>query len=257
VQAQAPQVTFIGLLGVPLVKPGDDLVDIILRGVHASGETLRAGDVIVLAQKIVSKAEGRFVDLADVTPSADAIHYGDIAQKDPRIVELVLRESSEVLRCRPGVIVVAHRLGFVMANAGIDVSNVAETQAERVLLLPENPDRTCAAMRDELRRRTGIEVAVIVIDSIGRAWRNGTVGTAVGVSGIAALLDLRGRPDLHGRTLRATEIGLADEIASGASLIMGQGDEGRPIVLARGVPYDRRAGTAQELIRARELDLFR
>lgn len=246
------------LAGVPLVQPGDDLPAIILAALRASGETLQGGDVLVLAQKIVSKAEGRTVVLRDVAPSPRALELAAQAGKDPRIVQLILDESREVLRARPGVIIVEHRLGFVCANAGIDQSNVPHDDGqERALLLPVDPDASCAAIRAALRQRAGVEVAVVVIDSFGRAWRNGTLGTAIGVSGMPGLLDLRGRPDLFGRQLVSTEVGVADELAAGASLVMGQAGEGSPIVLARGVPYQRRDGTARELLRPRQMDLFR
>jgi coenzyme F420-0:L-glutamate ligase/coenzyme F420-1:gamma-L-glutamate ligase len=243
------------LPGIPPVAAGDDLADIALAGLNRSGDRLFEGDVLVFAQKIVSKAEGRTVDLATVVPSARAIDLAEKTHKDPRLVELILSESSEVLRHRPGVLIVLHRLGLILANAGIDRSNVAS--AERVLLLPVDPDASAARIRADLQTKTGVDVPVLVIDSIGRAWRLGTVGTAIGVSGIAALLDLRGQLDLHGRPLESTEIGLADELASAASLTMGQAAEGTPIVLARGVPYAWREGRAGELLRPKNKDLFR
>jgi coenzyme F420-0:L-glutamate ligase/coenzyme F420-1:gamma-L-glutamate ligase len=249
--------TLIPLRGVPLVQPGDDLAAIVMRALAAFGARLLPRDVLIVAQKIVSKAEGRIVDLNTVAPSPRAIELGHATAKDPRVVELILAESTEVLRQRPGAIIVAHRLGFVLANAGIDASNVGPDGAERVLLLPADPDRSCRALRDTLRERTGVDVAVLIIDSFGRAWRNGTVGTAIGVSGFPALADLRGTPDLFGRPLQITEVGLADELAAAASLLMGQAAEGTPIVLARGVPYERRESDIQELIRAKAQDLFR
>ncbi len=238
---------------------GDDLARLVQDGLKATGETLRDGDVLVLAQKIVSKAEGRLVRLDDVTASARAHELGQQADKDPRLVELILQEAAEVVRVRPGVIVVQHRLGFVLANAGIDRSNVEPEpdEAERVLLLPRDPDGSAQRLREALRAATGADVAVIVNDSLGRAWRNGTVGTALGAAGLPALADLRGRPDLFQRALQTTEVGVADEIAAAASLMMGQADEGRPIVLVRGLTFERRSGNGQELIRRRELDMFR
>ncbi|MDB5393922.1 MAG: hypothetical protein JWM91_1428 [Rhodospirillales bacterium] len=252
------ELTLRALDGVPLVKAGDDLTGIILTALAESGLALQAGDVVVLAQKIVSKAEGCLVELSTIEPSARAIEIGAQSDKDPRVVELILSESDEVLRIRPGAIIVAHRLGFVAANAGIDQSNIGNGEEdERVLLLPRDPDGTCDRIRDDLKARTGIDIAVLIIDSIGRAWRNGTVGTAIGLSGMAGLLDLRTKPDLFGRPLKTSELGLADELASAASLVMGQSSEGWPIVLARGVPYARREGNAHELIRPKEIDLFR
>jgi coenzyme F420-0:L-glutamate ligase / coenzyme F420-1:gamma-L-glutamate ligase len=243
------------LAGIPAIKAGDDLAAIILAALSASGRTLCTGDVVVLAQKIVSKAEGRMIDLRSVTPSARAVSLGEAAGKDPRLVELMLSESTEVLRHRPGVIILAHRLGLVLANAGIDRSNVSGE--EQALLLPLDPDRSCTELREHLARATGVDVGVLMIDSLGRAWRNGTIGTAIGVSGLPGLLDLRGRPDLFGRPLETTELGYADEIAAAASLVMGQAGEGRPVVIVRGLPAERRDGSAQELVRPREKDLFR
>jgi coenzyme F420-0:L-glutamate ligase/coenzyme F420-1:gamma-L-glutamate ligase len=245
------------LRGIPLIQHGDDLAQLILQALDATQQTLQPRDVLVVAQKIVSKDEGRSVDLRSVTPSERAIHYAEAVGKDARLVELILSESTEVVRHRPGVLIVAHRLGFVMANAGIDISNVGPEGEQRPLLLPLDPDRSCREIRERLRERTGVDVAVLVIDSLGRAWRNGTVGTAIGVSGLPALVDLRGQPDLFGRALQSTEIGLADELAAAASLVMGQAGEGCPVVLARGVPYQRREAQIGELIRPKSLDLFR
>lgn len=256
--SQPTTLTLTALAGIPLVNPGDDLAALVLQGLAASGESLRTGDVIVLAQKVVSKAEGRVVDLRAVQPSARARDLARTAGKDPRVVQLVLDESAEVLRVHPGVMIVEHRLGFVAANAGIDQSNVnADGGDALALLLPTDPDATCAAVRRSLAERTGADVAVLVIDSFGRAWRNGTIGTAIGLSGMPGLLDMRGQPDLHGRRLQSTEVGFADELAAAASLIMGQASEGRPVVLARGVPYGRREGCARELLRPKQMDLFR
>ena len=254
----APKLSLTALPDVPEVRPGDDLSALILAGVARAGEQLRDGDIVVLAQKIVSKAEGRYVRLADVTPSARANELAQAARKDPRVVELMLQESREVMRHRPDVIVVEHRLGFVLANAGIDASNLEPAgDDERVLLLPRDPDGSAAAIRDRMEKATGARLGVIINDSLGRAWRNGTVGTALGASGLPTLLDLRGKPDLHGRTLRSTEVGVADEVAAAASLLMGQADEGRPIVIVRGFPYPLGDGSAQDLVRPRHLDMFR
>jgi coenzyme F420-0:L-glutamate ligase/coenzyme F420-1:gamma-L-glutamate ligase len=240
------------------VHEGDDLYEIVVSAVARSGEMLAPGDILVLAQKIVSKARGCHVDLATVAPSARALELSGIVDKDPRVIELILRESSEVLRTRRDVIVAVHRLGFVMANAGIDFSNVEGNVDEtRALLLPRDPDGECRQLRNALLERTSVDVGVIINDSHGRAWRNGTVGVAIGASGVPALLDLRGNPDLFGRALRITQVGFADELAAAASLLMGQSDEGTPIVLIRGLPGGSRDGCAAELIRPREMDLFR
>lgn len=256
--AVAPTARFTALTGIPLVEPGDDLAAIILAALAASGETLADGDVLVIAQKIVSKAEGRAVALDTVTASAAAQELAATVNKDPRLVELMLRESTEVVRARRDLVIVAHKLGFVIANAGIDLSNVDQaTGSGTALLLPEDPDASCARLRAALKAATGADVGVIISDSHGRAFRNGTVGVAIGVSGVGALSDLRGRPDLFRRPLLTTEVGTADEIAAAASLLMGQAGEGRPVVLARGLAQFSGDGAARDLVRRKELDLFR
>jgi coenzyme F420-0:L-glutamate ligase/coenzyme F420-1:gamma-L-glutamate ligase len=247
------------LPGMPAVAPGDDLASLILAAVERANLSLRPGDVLVVAQKIVSKAENRFADLAAVTPSAEAERLARETVKDARLVELILGESQRVLRARPGVLIVVHRLGFVLANAGIDASNVAPGAPDRVLLLPADPDASAAGLRAEIGKRTGVAPVVIVNDSLGRAWRSGTIGTALGAAGLPALLDLRGKPDLFGRTLRATEIGLADQLASAASLVQGEADEGTPVAHVRGAAtlIDAAAATnGAALIRRPEEDLF-
>lgn len=254
--AKPSTLDIIALGGVPMVAPGDDLSQVIVDALAASGEQLRNGDVLVLAQKIVSKAEGRIISLSSITPSARAFELGARCDKDPRLVELILSEAKEVMRVRKGVLIVRHRLGLVLANGGIDQSNIDQQGEPLALLLPEDPDGSCSRIRAHLRARTGVDVPVVMIDSLGRAWRSGTTGTAIGVSGMAALLDLRGAPDLHGRPLQTSELGLADEVAAAASLAMGQADEGRPVVLMRGLSYPRREGRAAELVRPLELDLF-
>ena len=249
---------FIALAGVPLIKPGDDLATIILAALAASGEKLCDGDVLILAQKIVSKAQGRSVQLGSVVPSRRAEQLARDVNKDPRLVELILQESTEVVRHRRDVLIVAHRLGFIMANAGIDFSNVEQGSGDdTALLLPLDPDQTSVELRTTLFERSGADVAVVINDSHGRAFRNGTVGTAIGASGLPALADLRGRGDLYGRRLQSSEVALADEIAAAASLLMGQAGEGRPIVLARGIPMSDRNGSAAELVREKKIDLFR
>lgn len=243
---------------IGLIREGDDLPSIVAESFSRSGFALSDGDVIVIAQKIVSKAEGRYIYLADVTPSPRAYELAGICEKDPHLVELILQESREVLRCVRNVIVVENHHGIVLANAGIDRSNVEQTdRGERVLLLPKNPDVSAKAIRDELLRLTGAHVGVIINDSIGRAWRMGTVGAAIGVSGLAAVQDKRGESDLFGFRLRTTEVANADEIAAAASLLMGQSDEGTPAVLVRGLKQAPANGSAADLIRPRAQDLFR
>ncbi len=252
--------TLTALPAIPMIRPGDDLPAVILQAVERAGLVLQDGDILVLAQKIVSKAEGRFANLVDVAPSARAIELGRDIEKDPRLVELILQESNEVLRTRPGTIVVEHRLGFVCANAGIDHSNVAGpgTEAEEwVLLLPENPDDSARSIRERLEAASQARLGVLIIDSHGRAWRNGTQGVAIGLSGLPGLADLRGRPDLFAYSLRITKVGVADELAAAASLLMGQAAEGTPVVHVRGFPYALREGTIAELLRPKDEDLFR
>jgi coenzyme F420-0:L-glutamate ligase/coenzyme F420-1:gamma-L-glutamate ligase len=254
------QLTLTALPGIPLVQPGDDLDALILEGLKRAEIALAPGDVIAIAQKIVSKAEGRLVKLSGVTPSARAHELAAITQKDPRFVEVVLSESKEVLRTAYNTLIVQHRLGFVCANAGVDRSNVGphgQGHEEYLLCLPRDPDATCQRLRERFRAETDADVAVIVNDSHGRAWRTGTVGVAIGAAGFPALLDMRGHRDLFDYTLQVTQIGLADELAAAASLLMGQADEGRPVIHIRGVPYSFREGNAQELIRPKEMDLFR
>ena len=247
------------LAGFPLIRPGDDLAGLILRTLESNHLALSGGDILILAQKIVSKSEGRLVDLAGVTPSSRALALSAQCEKDPRFVEVVLRESREVLRVRPGLLVVEHRLGFVCANAGVDRSNVGagEGEGEWVLLLPEDPDASCRTIRERLKQAAGVEVGVIINDSHGRAWRNGIVGVAIGVAGLPALEDLRGRMDLFDYPLQITQVAAADELASAASLLMGQADEALPVVHARGFPYPLRDSKMAELIRPKEQDAFR
>lgn len=248
----------LALPGIPLVQPGDDLGNLILAALDRAAVTLRRDDVIVVAQKIVSKAEGRYAALADITPSTEAVALGAEVDKDPRLVELILGESTRVVRQRPGLLIVEHRLGFVLANAGIDASNVEPTNGdERVLLLPEDPDRSCKMLRRAIDAATGTAPAVIINDSIGRAWRHGTVGTAIGVSGLRSLLDLRGEKDLFGRELRVSTVGLADELAATASVVQGEGAEGTPVALIRGFAPEAEDGTVGELLRGEDEDLFR
>lgn len=216
---------------------------------------LRDHDVLVLAQKIVSKSEGRIVPLTSVTPSPRAEELAKTVLKDARLVELILQESTEVLRAIPNVLIVQHRLGFVMANAGIDASNVEGE--DQVLLLPADPDGSARRLRERLKQVAGVDVGVIINDSWGRAWRMGTTGAAIGVAGLPALVDMRGLPDLNGRILRVTEVAHADEIAAAASLLMGQSNEGQPAVIVRGLGPPARDGNGEELVRPRKMDLFR
>jgi len=251
-------VEILAVPGIPLVRKDDDLVALVGEGLARGGIVPRGGDVFVLTQKIVSKAEGRMVDLATVEPSAEAIELAGNVQKDPRLVELILSESVRVMRARPGILIVEHRLGFVVANAGIDQSNVASPDdPQRALLLPVDPDGSAAILRRRLSLRFGVPVAVIINDSFGRAWRRGTCSVAIGAAGVPALIDLRGRPDLFGRKLEVSVIGFADEIAAAASLVMGQADEAAPVVLIRGLRWSAPESTAASIIRLPNEDLFR
>lgn len=245
---------------IPMVQTGDDLIGIILNGLQKGNITLQDGDILVLAQKIISKAEGRWVNLVSIQPSRRAIKLAKKIDKDPRLVEMILRESNQVIRTRIGTIIVEHRLGFVCANAGIDHSNVAGTgdnNEEWVLMLPENPDASAQGIRNKLEAISGAHLGVMIIDSHGRAWREGVVGVAIGLSGIPGLVDMRGKSDLFGYTLRITTIGAADELAAAASLVMGQANEATPIVHVRGFPYTLQEGNLKELLRPKEQDLFR
>ena len=250
-------VTLIPLHGIKLVEPGDDLGAIAVNAFAANELVPGNGDVLVVAQKIVSKSEGRYADVATIEPSPRAIALAAEVDKDPRFVEVVLSESKRVVRHRPGLLIVEHRLGFVMANAGIDHSNVSPTDGERVLLLPEDPDGSACALREHLAEVFGARIAVIISDSFGRAWRKGTVGVALGAAGLPALIDMRGRPDLFGRALQVTETGFADEIAAAAGLLMGQADEAVPMVLVRGLSWSAPEVSAATLVRPAEHDLFR
>ncbi|MFG1420744.1 coenzyme F420-0:L-glutamate ligase [Roseixanthobacter liquoris] len=253
----APALSLHAVPGIPLVEPGDDLAGLLGAALEASGLGLEEGDILVVAQKIVSKAEGRYLALADVVPSPRAIEIAARLRKDPRHVETVLSESSEIVREGSHVLVVAHKLGFVMANAGVDESNIDHTDGARVLLLPRDPDGSAAALKARLDARFGVRAGVVINDSFGRPWRNGVVGVALGAAGVPALVDMVGAPDLFGRAMRVTEIAVADELAAAASLLMGQGDEGLPAVLVRGYRRAAPERPAAALIRSRERDMFR
>jgi len=248
-------IEIIPLTGIPLIQPGDDLARLLGDAiVRSSG--LGDGDVLVIAQKIVSKAEGRYVDLDQITPSPRAIEIAQQCDKDPRLIEVILSESSEVVRVRPGLIITRHRLGFVSANAGVDRSNVAPEGVDQVLLLPIDPDRSAAHIRSALRDRFGIDAAVIIADSHGRPHRLGTVGVAIGLSGLRGVEDWRGRKDLFGYTLQHTEVGTADQIAAAGTLLLGQAAESIPAVIVRGALFEQRDGTAHEINRPAQMDLF-
>ncbi|MFW5709016.1 MAG: coenzyme F420-0:L-glutamate ligase [Chloroflexota bacterium] len=250
------QLTVAALPDIPLVKPGDDITTIILRGLDRAKITLADDDIIVIASKIVSKAEGRIAKLSDVTPSEEAVKVAEKTRKDARVVQLVLDESVSISRMAPGVLVTQHRLGFVSANAGIDQSNVSEDRDD-ILLLPENPDETAHQIVADLYAHSGARVAVVISDSHGRPFRMGNIGVAIGLAGMPGLLDLRGQPDLFGRELKISLLGFGDLVASAAHLLSGEGNEGRPVVLLRGLSLERTDGNAGELNRPAQQDLYR
>jgi coenzyme F420-0:L-glutamate ligase/coenzyme F420-1:gamma-L-glutamate ligase len=244
--------------GIPQLQPGDDLGAIIIAAMSQAGLALQDGDIVVVAQKAVSKAQGRTVDLATVTPSPHARELAVEVNKDPRLVEVILSESVRIVRKAPNVLIVEHRSGCIMANAGVDQSNVTPGAGqEPVLLLPIDADAAAQALCATLSAHFGKRLGVVVSDSFGRPWRRGTVGVALGAAGIPALKDLRGKPDLHGRPLQFTETGFADEIAAAASLLMGQADEGHPVVLVSGFTLTDAPIAARALLRPAAEDLFR
>ena len=252
------QIVLTALSDIPSVDPGDDITTIVVTALERTSIVLEPGDVIVITHKIVSKAEDRYVDLEEIIPSEYARCLADEVGKDPRLVEVILSESNEVVRKNKGILVTEHRLGFVVANAGVDSSNINHIEGlSRVLLLPTDPDCICSEIRNRIQTEAGVCVGIIINDSHGRAWRNGTVGLALGSSGIPALLDLRGCPDIFGGDRKTTQVGLADEIAAAASLLMGQGNEMRPVVHVRGLPYPLSEGKASDLLRNKQEDLFR
>ena len=253
-----PRVVLTGLTGMPLIASGDDLAAIIAATLDAARIVPRSGDILVVTQKIVSKAEGRFRKLSDVTPSPRAKDFAKILNKDARHIEIILQESAEVLRQTEHALITVHRLGFVMANAGVDQSNVEQSDAaDAVLLLPVDPDGAAVGLKAAFDRYYGVSLGVVISDSFGRPWRNGVVGVALGAAGLTSLRSRVGEPDLFGRALRITEQGLADEIASAASLIMGQGAEGIPVVHIRGLEFDANPLPARALLRPKHEDVFR
>ena len=249
--ARAIQV--IGIEGLPEVRPGDDLVALVLQALAAEGLALQDGDILVLTQKVVSKAEGRMVALADVEPSAFARTIARQMGRDPRFVEVVLRQARRIVRMDRHVLVVETPQGFVCANAGVDRSNVGEG---RVVLLPADPDASARAIRREIKRRAGVEVAVLITDTFGRPWREGLTEVAIGVAGLAPLKDYRGQQDRFGVPLQATGVAVADELACAAGLVM-EKLAGVPAAIIRGYAYEPQEGAASALVRPPERDLFR
>lgn len=252
-----PDLIFTPLSGIPLIKPDDDLGGLVASAVKSAGLWLQDSDVLVVAQKVISKAENRFVRLRDVTPSPRAMELAQVTGKDPRLVEVILWDTAEVIRARQYVLIVAHHLGFICANAGVDHSNVGP-EDDLVLRLPADPDASARRLRARLQQLTGAAPGVIINDSHGRPWREGTVGTVIGLAGLNPVQDLRGCPDLYGYHLQHTTVGFADQIAAGASLVMGQADEGLPVVLVRGLTCSPAEDiSAHQILRPPETDLFR
>lgn len=248
------QITITGISGIPEVGVGDDLTALILAGCRATGLALQQGDVVVVTQKIVSKAEGCLVDLREVEPSPFALQYAEKWGKDPRQIEVVLRESRRIVRMDRGIIISETHHGFVCANAGVDASNVP---GEHIVgLLPRDSDASAARIGQGIKQETGLDLPVIISDSFGRAWRNGIINIAIGVSGLQSLIDYRGQHDQHGYLMHATVIAVADELASAAELVMGK-LEACPVAIVRGYPYAAADGTAQELIMDPARDMFR
>ena len=243
--------------GLPLFEEGDDFTSVLLSQLHTNELELQDGDVLAIAQKVISKVEGRLVDLTSVLPSDAAIRLAEEVEKDPRIVELILLESTEIVRKKLGVLIVRHRLGHVGANAGIDQSNIKHGGEGSALLLPLDPDQSAAKIQSEVARKTGKQIGVLITDSANRPWRLGTVGIAIGASHMTVLDDRRGGFDLHGRELKITMINQADSIAAMATLAMGETDESIPAVLVRGTNAGRMNQTAAEIIRPLEDDMFR
>ena len=248
------------LIGIPLIVKGDEISTILTNAIEKDGIHLRDDDILVITQKIISKAEGRQIQLTSIAPSIRAMEISKVCKKDPRLIELILSESNEVLRITKKHIIVEHRLGFICANAGIDHSNVCKeegTAIDSYLLLPINPDQSADIIRKKIKKVTGKSIGVLIIDSHGRAWRNGVVGTSIGLAGMPALVDLRGKEDMFGFKLRITQVAAADELSAAASLIMGQADEKIPAVHVRGFPYKMHKASIKELIRDKQKDLFR
>ncbi len=245
------------LKGIAEVVPGDDIAALIITALEENQLQLEAGDIIAIAQKIISKAEGRYRYLDEVEPEKRAKYLAGQCDKDPRLMQLICDESSDVLRIRKGVIIVQHRLGYVHANAGIDKSNLPVSERERVLLLPEDPDASSQAIRQKLEDKYQVPLGVLINDSAGRAWRNGTIGFAIGTAGFEPLNNLIGQLDRNGRRLEVSEVAVADELAAAASYMMGQADESYPVVLIRGANAKLGDYTSDSLIRDKQIDLFR
>jgi len=253
------QVTLTAVPHIPLVQPGDDVAQFIIEGLARANIRLADHDILVIAHKIISKAEGQLIRLNDIVPSQRAEELAELSGKDARFIQVVLNEAVSVERVRVGVIVTEQRGGWLVANSAIDQSNVESHDGEQyVLLLPENPDASACHLREQLYAKTGAKVAVIINDTHGRPFRMGAVGVAIGVAGIVPLVDLRGVEDLFGYTMRTTEVATADEIAGAASMLQGQTAQGTPVVHIRGLSFlASETHTARDLQRPKQMDMFR
>jgi coenzyme F420-0:L-glutamate ligase/coenzyme F420-1:gamma-L-glutamate ligase len=252
----ASQLSLYAIPNIPLIKSGDDLAEIIATAISQAEVEIHSGDVLVVAQKLVSKAESRTVALGSVTPGDEARRLAQATDKEPAVVQLILDESRKILRYRPGVLISEHKLGFVLANAGIDRSNVSDN-ADEVLLLPVDPDKSAALLRDNLVAKLGVRIGIVICDSVGRAWRMGTTGMALGCAGVEALTDLRGRQDMFGRELQVSEHAVADSIASAAELLMGEADEALPVIVVHGLDEGHSEQDSTVLLRPEADDMFR
>ncbi len=253
----ADSLHLIPICQIPLIQPGDDLAGLIYETIQKTGLALTNTDIVVIAQKVVSKAEDCFVRLTEVSPSARALELAEITGKPAELIEVILWDTAEVVRARPGLLIVEHKLGFISANAGIDHSNVSP-EPDTLLRLPADPDASAQNIRQKLAALTDTNPPILIVDSHGRPWRKGTAGVVIGLSGLAPVQDLRGTPDLFGEPLQYTDVGFADQIAAAATLLMGQADEGCPVVIVRGVSFiaDDKAKAA-DVLRAKDMDVFR
>ncbi len=239
------------------MKPGNNIAALIWQALQENHITLENNDILVVTQKIISKAENQIVILDLIGPSEEALLLSEETDKNPALCQVIIDQSSDILRKRPGLIISEHRIGFVCANSGVDHSNLDQAVGDRVLCLPEDPDRSAENIRLFLEEKSGNSIGVLIIDSHGRAWRLGTVGISIGTSMVPELVNKIGDRDLFGRELRATVIGAADQLAAAAALVMGEADEGIPLVHVRGFPYPLQQSSINEVIRSKEKDLFR
>ncbi len=252
----APHLNLFPIPGIPLINAGDNLAELVCTAAADAELAIETGDVIVIAQKLVSKAEGRVVSLQTVEPGDEAQRLAAETEKEPEVVQLILDQSRRILRHRPGVLIAEHKLGFVLANAGIDRSNV-DADPDKVLLLPEDPDRSAVLLREAINSKLNVRIGIVIADSVGRAWRMGTTGMALGCAGVEALLNLRGHKDMFGRELQVSEHAVADSIASAAELLLGEADEAMPVVVVRGLDEGESTQDSTVLLRPEDEDMFR